>query len=78
MDFASLSSSRLAAASGPAPEWLSRDWRIPEEGFSIEEAMHRLIDLAMEQTRGNLSAAARLLGVNRDYVRYRLDKRKGP
>ena len=78
LDFASLSSSRLAAASGPAPEWLSRDWRIPEEGFSIEEAMHRLIDLAMEQTRGNLSAAARLLGVNRDYVRYRLDKRKGP
>lgn len=75
LDFASLSSGRPATASRSASDWLNMDWSIPEKGFSIEEAMYRLIDLAMAQAGGNLSAAARLLGVNRDYLRYRLDKR---
>jgi DNA-binding protein Fis len=49
-------------------------WHFPGEGFSIEEAEMRLIRLAMLQANNNVSAAARLLGVNRDFIRYRLGK----
>ena len=64
------------ARDGAAPEdWLNPNWRLPETGFSIEQAEMRLIHLAMRQTDENVSAAARLLGVNRDYVRYRLARR---
>lgn len=56
-------------------DWLNPEWRVPEDGFSIEDAMHRLIKVALDQSGGNLSAAARLLGVNRDYIRYRLAKK---
>jgi DNA-binding NtrC family response regulator len=58
--------------------WLNPLWTIPEDGFSIKEAMHQLIDLALRQTGGNQSAAARLLGVNRDYLRYRLEQKADP
>ena len=44
----------------------------PESGFSLEEATDQLINHAMQQSGGNVSAAARLLGVSRDIVRYRL------
>ncbi len=53
-------------------DWLTPHWRFPEEGFALEEAINRLIQLALDQSNGNVSAAARLLGVKRDYVRYRL------
>jgi DNA-binding NtrC family response regulator len=77
LEFAALAGTdrRLPLA---AEDWLNPNWRIPEEGFSIEEAALRLIHLALEQTGGNLSGAARLLGVNRDYLRYRLGKRSDP
>ena len=35
-----------------------------------------LIRRALAQTHGNVSAAARLLGVTRDYVRYRLKEER--
>ena len=75
LDFPLLGASGGAPSGGSAADWLNRDWRIPAEGFHIEAALLRLIDLAMEQTGGNLSAAARLLGVNRDYIRYRIQRR---
>ncbi len=53
-------------------DWLNAGWRIPAEGFSIEDAEMRLVRLALEQAGQNVSAAARLLGVNRDFIRYRL------
>jgi hypothetical protein len=52
--------------------WFNAGFRFPEVGFSLEEAILRLIRQAMEQTGGNVSAAARRLGVSRDYLRYRL------
>jgi len=64
------------AAAGSDGDWLAPGWRFPESGFSIEEAIDRLVDLALEQAEGNVSSAARLLGVPRDYVRYRLKRRK--
>ncbi len=52
--------------------WLRRDFVFPETGFSLESAIDELVGHAMKQASGNVSAAARLLGVSRDVVRYRL------
>ena len=61
-----------------ADDWLNERFTIPAEGFSIEAAMMRLIRHAMKQTGENMSAAARILGVPRDYLRYRLERRPWP
>ena len=45
---------------------------IPPEGFVLDELIQELIRKALEQTGGNVSGAARILGVTRDFVRYRL------
>jgi len=57
-------------------EWLNPNFAYPESGFLLEQAIDRLIQLALKQTANNVSAAARRLGVSRDYVRYRLAGRK--
>jgi DNA-binding NtrC family response regulator len=46
----------------------------PEGGLSLEKVERRLIELALERSGGNQSAAARLLGISRDTLRYRLEK----
>ena len=62
----------------PATEaaWFKSDFRFPNEGFSLETAIAILIRHALKQSGNNVSAAARLLGVSRDYLRYRLTGRK--
>jgi DNA-binding NtrC family response regulator len=59
-----------------APEPLSKqDWFNSDydfAGFSLEVAIDRFIQVAMQRADGNVSGAARLLNVPRDYVRYRL------
>ncbi len=62
------------AGSAAGPSGIGAGFVFPEEGFSLEEEIQRIIGLALKQTRGNVSAAARLLGVSRDYLRYRLQK----
>jgi len=61
-----------AGAAGSASEWFNEGFVFPPEGFSLEEAINRIIQHALRQTGNNVSAAARLLGVSRDYIRYRL------
>ena len=56
--------------------WFNPAFSFPEEGFNIEEAVVHMIQHALKQTNQNVSAAARLLGVNRDYIRYRLSGKK--
>lgn len=70
--------------SGPAdspppagsPALLNPTWDIPPSDFNLEAALRELtstiIRRALERCDGNVSAAARLLGVPRDFVRYRL------
>ncbi|MBN2164400.1 MAG: sigma-54-dependent Fis family transcriptional regulator, partial [Pontiellaceae bacterium] len=53
-------------------DWLSPGFRFPDEGFVLEDAVNRLVQLALKQSDGNISGAARMLGVTRDFVRYRL------
>ncbi len=53
-------------------EWLNPDFAFPESGFDLEAATLRLIERALDQCRGNVSKAARLLGVSRDFIRYRI------
>jgi DNA-binding NtrC family response regulator len=58
-------------------DWFNNGYVFPSEGFSLEEAILRIISHALKQTNQNVSAAARLLGVSRDYLRYRLAGRTG-
>jgi len=57
---------------GASAGWMRSDFVFPENGFSLEAAIDELVVRAMKQASGNVSAAARLLGVSRDVVRYRL------
>ena len=62
----------LSTEAPSADDWFNPDFTFPAEGFSLEEAINRLIQHGLGQTGQNVSAAARLLGVSRDYLRYRL------
>jgi DNA-binding NtrC family response regulator len=56
--------------------WLNPSFTFPPEGFSLEGAIGALIHRALKQTGNNVSAAARLLGVSRDYLRYRVREKQ--
>ena len=58
----------------PPPPVLREQWKIPSEGISLEEVEKKLIVSALDQTSGNKSKAARLLGLTRDTLRYRMNK----
>ena len=60
---------------GDPSDWLNPRWNFPEEGIDLEGAIDRLIGRAIDKVGGNVTAAARLLGVSRDYIRYRKKKR---
>jgi DNA-binding NtrC family response regulator len=61
-----------AGVEDPNVSWLRPNFVFPEDGFSLETAIDELVSRAVRQAEGNVSAAARLLGVSRDVVRYRL------
>jgi two-component system response regulator AtoC len=46
----------------------------PKNGLSLEAVERALITRALQEAAGNQSAAARLLGISRDTLRYRLEK----
>jgi DNA-binding NtrC family response regulator len=60
------------AANKGMSDWFNENYVFPPDGFSLEEAIMRMIQHALKQSKENVSAAARLLGVSRDYLRYRL------
>jgi DNA-binding NtrC family response regulator len=55
----------LAQASSPAQETAKRFHDLP---LNVEAAEETLIQRALEQTRGNIAEAARILGVNRSRI----------
>lgn len=48
--------------------------KLPEEGLSLEDLERDFLVQALQRTGGNISGAARLLGLSRDTMRYRIDK----
>jgi DNA-binding NtrC family response regulator len=60
-------------AGGVAPSWLNPAWNLPEEGFSIDTVIAELVAEALRKTDDNVTAAARRLGVTREFLRYRLN-----
>ena len=49
-------------------------FRLPAEGVNLEEVERQLLVQALERAGGNQTHAAQLLGINRDQVRYRMEK----
>ena len=68
LEFASLGGPTTPPANG----WRNPAWRLPETGFSLDATMDELIAEALRETNDNVSAAARRLGVPREFLRYRL------
>ncbi len=53
---------------------LSPGFKLPPGGVDLEDLERDLIGQALEQTQGNKTRAAGLLGLTRDTLRYRLEK----
>jgi two-component system, NtrC family, response regulator AtoC len=79
LKFEKLTGTAATSIPGPwnASEWFNDNFVFPAQGFSLEDGINRMIQHALKQSNQNVSAAARLLGVSRDYVRYRLSNPKG-
>jgi DNA-binding NtrC family response regulator len=52
----------------------SAQFRLPPDGVNLEEVERQLLLQALERAGGNQTHAAQLLGINRDQVRYRIEK----
>ena len=72
LNLSTLAVAGLGGQTNEADAWFNPAFRYPEQGFDLEKAIRRLIDHALLQTGDNVSASARMLGVTRDYLRYRL------
>ena len=60
---------------GPGPDALCE--QLLNEEFKLDQFEARLIHTAMAKAEGNVTQAARLLGITRPQLAYRLDKLKG-
>jgi len=49
-------------------------FRLPPDGVNLEEVERQLLVQALERAGGNQTHAGQLLGINRDQVRYRIEK----
>ena len=49
-------------------------FKLPAEGLNLDEVERQLLVQALERAGGNQTQAAQLLGINRDQVRYRIEK----
>ncbi len=49
-------------------------FRVPEEGVNLEALELDCLKQALEMAKGNQTRAAKLLGMNRDQIRYRMEK----
>jgi transcriptional regulator with PAS, ATPase and Fis domain len=49
-------------------------FKLPTEGLNLDEVERQLLMQALERAGGNQTQAGQLLGINRDQVRYRIEK----
>ena len=64
----------LAPAPPAAPPAAPARLRLPDAGMHLETVERTLVAQALETTKGNVTQAARLLGLSRDTLRYRMEK----
>jgi transcriptional regulator with PAS, ATPase and Fis domain len=64
-DFTSIARGGLGAAAV---------FQLPAEGVKLEDVERQLVEQALQRVGGNQTHAAQLLGINRDQVRYRIEK----
>ena len=64
----------ILGAQTPQAEREAHKWVVPPGGVVLENVERQLIVSALEQSGNNKSKAARLLGLTRDTLRYRLEK----
>ncbi|MBI2511937.1 MAG: sigma-54-dependent Fis family transcriptional regulator [Opitutae bacterium] len=77
LDLATLSAPEPSDASASTTAaWRNPAWRLPESGFAIDDIVETLVAEALRETGDNVSAAARRLGVTREFLRYRLAARR--
>jgi DNA-binding NtrC family response regulator len=53
---------------------VNREFQLPASGLVLEEVERQLVVQALERAGGNQTQAGHLLGINRDQVRYRIEK----
>jgi DNA-binding NtrC family response regulator len=56
------------------PSTTHSQFRLPPGGLVLEDVERELVIQALERARGNQTQAGHLLGINRDQVRYRIEK----
>jgi len=69
-----IDSQNLPAEMRKQPTNHSKDIQLPDEGLCLEDVEIDLIQQALEKSKGNRSGAARLLGLTRDTLLYRIRK----
>jgi DNA-binding NtrC family response regulator len=57
-----------------APTPITSGFTLPAEGVNLEMLERDLVVQALQRAQGNQTQAAQLLGMNRDQIRYRLEK----
>ena len=72
-DTGRIEADELAIGSGDAAA-AADGWQVPPGGIALEDVERQLIQSALKQTANNKTRAARLLGLSRDTLRYRLEK----
>lgn len=72
LDFARIPVSGNRESAQDPSDWLNPNYDFSKEEFVLEDAINRLVQLTLKEANGNASAAARMLGVTRDFIRYRL------
>jgi DNA-binding NtrC family response regulator len=63
-----------APAAAPAHAHSADPFVLPPDGVKLDELENELVRQAMERAGGNKSRAAKILGISRDQIRYRLEK----
>jgi transcriptional regulator with PAS, ATPase and Fis domain len=66
--------SRFRDAHGAGHTTVQAPFQLPESGVVLEDVERSLLLQALERTGGNQSQAARLLGISRYALRYRMEK----
>ncbi|OGQ17069.1 MAG: hypothetical protein A2138_05860, partial [Deltaproteobacteria bacterium RBG_16_71_12] len=74
LDLPAVAPQRGPGAPGESAASTPELFRLPEHGVSLDELEASLVRQALDRTGGNKSRAARLLGLTRATLRYRLEK----